>query len=240
MFIRLTLFVLFTLALSGYGTGHLRPSPGENDFSGNTYSDEGIIRFYDELNLPELDFTCFRVALRGYRSILDKDPDANKNLLVIIDFSKSSTTERMFIIDTRDHRLVSRSLVAHGKNSGLNYATSFSNRQHSNMSSLGFYLTGESYAGKHGYSLRLIGLEHGVNDNAFIRAVVMHPADYVTKAFVERHGRLGRSFGCPAIPPEHHREIIDLIKEGTCLFIYYPDSTYLYSSGFLNGSGAQG
>jgi hypothetical protein len=126
-----------------------------------------------------------------------------------------------------------KSLVAHGKNSGVNYAESYSNQRYSNKSSLGFYVTGETYTGKHGYSLRLKGLESGINDNAYKRAIVIHPAKYVSREFINKFGRLGRSYGCPAIPLENHGEIINMIKGKTCLFIYYPDSFYLSTSSYL-------
>src|SRR5690606_35677015 len=126
--------------------------------------------------------------------------------------------------------------VAHGKNSGVKYAEKFSNTPQSLQSSLGFYLTAESYYGKHGLSLRMDGQEMRSNSNARKRAVVLHPADYASPKFVERQGRLGRSFGCPAIPPKDHKSIVNLIKGGNCLFIYYPDKNYLSQSKYISNS----
>ena len=154
----------------------------------------------------------------------------NERLLTIIDFTKPSTEKRLFIIDLNNQELIHHTLVAHGKNTGLNLAESFSNTSQSLQSSLGFYTTGEPYYGKHGYSLRLDGLEEGINDNARKRAIVIHGAKYVSEDFIETHGRLGRSWGCPALPLEQTKEIIDLIKKGSCLYIYSDDENYLKNS----------
>ncbi|MCK4990119.1 MAG: murein L,D-transpeptidase catalytic domain family protein, partial [Bacteroidales bacterium] len=137
---------------------------------------------------------------------------------------------RLFILDLEKQELLYHTFVAHGKNTGVNMATKFSNNKGSNQSSLGLYRTAESYQGKHGYSLRLDGLEKGFNDNARSRAVVMHSAGYVSDEFIERHGRLGRSWGCPAVPVEFSKDIIDLIKGGSCLYIYANDIHYLENS----------
>lgn len=154
----------------------------------------------------------------------------NENLLTIIDFTKPSTEKRLFIIDLAHQKLLHHTLVAHGKHTGLNIAENFSNTSQSLQSSLGFYNTSEPYYGKHGYSLRLDGLEQGINDNARNRAIVIHGASYVSEDFVETHGRLGRSWGCPALPVGQTREIIDLIKQGSCLYIYAEDQDYLENS----------
>lgn len=122
----------------------------------------------------------------------------------------------------KNQKIVKISLVAHGKNSGVNIAKSFSNKRHSRKSSLGLYITSETYEGKHGYSLRLDGMSTGLNDNARKRAIVIHGADYVSESFIEKNDRLGRSFGCPALTENEVEEIINLIKEGSCLFIYHP------------------
>ena len=121
-------------------------------------------------------------------------------------------------------------LVAHGKNTGEEYAHYFSNNPSSLQSSLGFYLTKEAYTGSHGLGLKLIGLEAGFNDRAAERAIVMHGASYVCNEFIDQYGRLGKSWGCPAVPFELHEQIINTIKDGTCLFIYYPDKAYLAAS----------
>jgi hypothetical protein len=125
-------------------------------------------------------------------------------------------------------------LVAHGKNSGEKIPDHFSNKPESLESSLGFYMTAETYSGKHGYSLRLDGLEKNINDNARMREIVIHGADYVSQQFIDSHGRLGRSWGCPAIPVEISREVIDSISNGSCIFIYGKDESYFLKSAFVN------
>jgi hypothetical protein len=174
----------------------------------------------------KLEFEIFAFAMEG----LDEMEYGNVDIVTIIDFSKPSTEKRLFILDLRNQKVLYHTFVAHGKNTGVNMATKFSNNKGSNQSSLGLYRTGESYQGKHGYSLRLDGLEKGFNDNARGRAVVMHSASYVSESFIKRHGRLGRSWGCPAVPVEISEEIIDLIKGGSCLYIYANDSNYIENS----------
>jgi hypothetical protein len=127
-------------------------------------------------------------------------------------------------------KVVLKSLVAHGRNSGDEFASKFSNQSESFQSSLGFYATGEVYQGKHGLSLRLDGLEYGINDHARDRAVVIHGADYVSEKFVHANGRLGRSLGCPAVPYSLHKEFINIVKDKSCLFIYHPSRTYIAKS----------
>jgi hypothetical protein len=154
----------------------------------------------------------------------------NETLVSIIDFSKPSTEKRLFVVDLKKQELIYNTYVAHGKNSGSNEAVQFSNKCGSLQTSLGIYTTAETYSGKHGYSLRLDGLETGFNDNARKRAIVIHGAEYVSTDFIADHGRLGRSFGCPALPQELSSDIIDLIKEGTCLYIYANNEIYLKNS----------
>lgn len=166
-------------------------------------------------------YTCFEKAVKGY-NILKAAGKIKKDYLTVIDFSKSSNTKRLWIIDMDNQSVVYNTLVAHGRNSGDEYAESFSNANSSYMSSLGFYATGELYNGKHGESLKLDGLESGVNSNARSRGVVMHAADYVSDTFIKMHHRLGRSQGCPALPSGITKEVINLIKGQSCLFIYHP------------------
>jgi hypothetical protein len=176
-------------------------------------------------------FNVFNTAILGYRKI---DNIRKKGILTIIDFSKPSTDKRFYVIDIENKRLIYKCLVAHGKNSGDLYASDFSNKMESLKSSLGFYLTGETYKGDHGYSLRLVGLEKGINDNARAREIVIHGAAYVSEDFIRKYGRLGRSWGCPALPAELSKEIIDKISNGSCLFIYGDDNFYRENSVFLN------
>ena len=173
----------------------------------------------DRSDLPS--FECFNEALKGFYLLKEKNL-VQKDILTLIDFSKSSNTKRLWVIDLSTNTVLFHSLVAHGRNTGEEFATSFSNVNSSNKSSLGFYVTGEIYQGKHGLSLRLDGVESGVNDNARTRAIVMHGADYVSESFIRNNQRLGRSLGCPAIPNEITPAVIKTIQEKSCLFIFHP------------------
>lgn len=153
----------------------------------------------------------------------------------VIDYSLPSTTKRFWLINRITNKIELTDLVAHGRNSGDNHAEEFSNESGSLKSSLGLFSTGSSYWGQHGYSLRLYGLEPGINDAAFDRAIVMHGADYVSESFINRWHRLGRSFGCPALPNSTVSTVIDRLKNGAPLFAYYPDSLWLDQSPFLKG-----
>lgn len=181
----------------------------------------------NNLSLPQFD--CFSKAFEGYNQ-LKSQGIIQKDFLTIIDFSMSSNEERLWVIDMVSKKVVLKSLVAHGRNSGEEFADKFSNKSESYQSSLGFYATGEVYQGKHGLSLRLDGLEYGINDNARNRAVVIHGADYASEKFANTHGRLGRSQGCPAVPYAVHKEFINTIKDKSCLFIYHPSRTYIAKS----------
>ncbi|MFG4002651.1 hypothetical protein B0A67_19595 [Flavobacterium aquidurense] len=174
-------------------------------------------------NLPEL--RTFSEALKGFYLLKEKGV-VQKDILTLIDFSLSSNTKRLWVIDLATNTILFNSLVAHGKNTGEEFASDFSNSNSSFKSSLGFYATGEIYQGKHGASLRLDGLERGVNDHARERAVVIHGADYVSDSFIRNNKRLGRSLGCPAIPVELTDEIIETIKNKSCLYIYHPSRSF--------------
>ena len=190
-------------------------------------------KLYHELELNEvLDYNVFEKAMIGY----DKLKAPNKDVFTIIDYSKPSTDERLFVLDIKNRRVLYSSLVSHGKRSGENYATRFSNRAGSNMSSLGFFVTENTYQGRNGYSLILEGLERGINDKVKARSVVIHGASYADPEVVEKGGRLGRSQGCPAVPQHMTIPIINTIKGGTLLFIYGNDKTYIRSSSVLSGS----
>jgi hypothetical protein len=185
----------------------------------------------NSFSLPKFD--VFLAAFQGYEEIQQQGRLQNE-LLTVIDFSLPSTEERLWVIDMSCQRIVLKSLVAHGRNSGLAYATDFSNENESFKSSLGFYLTGEVYNGKHGLSLRLDGLEYGVNHKARERAVVVHGADYVNQKLAKRQGYIGRSLGCPAVPIEVHLQLIQLIKNKSCLFIYHPSRKQLQATKLLS------
>jgi hypothetical protein len=157
-----------------------------------------------------------------------------KQILTVIDFSLPSNKKRLWVIDLKNKKVLFNDLVAHGKNSGGIYARKFSNTQSTYMSSLGFYLTGNTYQGKHGLSLTLNGMDKNFNDNARDRAIVIHGANYVGDDFIRKYGRLGRSFGCPALSMDICEKVIDTIRDGSCLFIYYPDKQFLAKSQVLN------
>lgn len=188
---------------------------------------------YNRLNLEGLvQYEAFEAAFEGYKKLNNHNP-----ILTVIDFSLPSTEKRMYVLDMAGNEVLFVSHVAHGRNSGGNYATSFSNRHGSYQSSLGFYRTAHTYQGGNGYSLVLDGLEEGINDNARPRAVVIHGADYCDERFIQSTGRLGRSFGCPALPRELTRPIIDTIKEGSLLFIYADQPEYFARSEVLPYAG---
>jgi hypothetical protein len=179
----------------------------------------------------------FELAMTGYLQLKEAgELNSNKQYLSIIDFSLNSTQKRFWLVNLESSKVVYHSLIAHGKNTGLNEARYFSNTMSSNKSSLGFYATGNTYQGKHGLSMYLHGMDQGYNDNAKQRAIVMHGADYVSEQFVRIHGRLGRSLGCPALPMSNYKEIINIIAGGTCLFIYYPSYEYIQNSTVLEAA----
>lgn len=182
-------------------------------------------------SVPSLE--SFEVAFKGYESLKAAQKLEN-DILTIIDFSLSSNERRLWVIDMESKEVLFHTLVAHGMNSGQEYATDFSNKAESYKSSLGFYLTAEIYNGKHGASLRLDGIEKGVNDNARQRAIVIHGADYVSDTFAKNNGRLGRSQGCPALPSNLTSKIISKIKNKSVLYIYHPSRKSGLSKGLVS------
>lgn len=178
----------------------------------------------------------FTYAIKGFNLLSQTNKIKNTDLITIIDFSKPSTQKRLYILNLTTGEILYNTLVAHGRNTGLLYPASFSNKSSSYESSLGFYVTLNTYSGNNGYSLKLQGCEKGFNDNALQRNIVLHGAGYVSESFIHQNGFLGRSFGCPAVPFEFHQKIIDLIKNGTCLFIYHPNIKYVQRSAFINHS----
>jgi hypothetical protein len=185
----------------------------------------------NNLALPQI--TCFKKAMEGFYALKQKGL-IQKDIITIVDFSLSSTKKRLWVIDLATNTILYNSVVSHGRNSGGEYANSFSNSQSSNKSSLGFYATGETYNGKHGLSLKLDGLERGINDNARARSVVMHGADYANPSVLKTQGYLGRSQGCPAVPEAVKADIIKTIKGKSCLFIYHPTKSYEIASKLLS------
>ncbi|WP_160137152.1 murein L,D-transpeptidase catalytic domain family protein [Chryseobacterium sp. c4a] len=182
----------------------------------------------------ELNYEVFSKALTGFENLKKAGLLTDEShLLTVCDFSMSSNTKRLWVIDLNDKKVLFNSLVAHGKNTGEEFATNFSNTESSRQSSMGFYITDATYQGDNGYSLRLLGMDKGFNDAAYKRAIVMHGADYVSDAFAAVHKRIGRSWGCPAVPRELSQSMINTIKGRNLLFIYYPDQNYLSSSEWL-------
>jgi hypothetical protein len=202
-------------------------------------SDEAIkktsSRLYNKLDLQSLglSYKAMQYAYKGYEVLKQKGALKKDAILTVIDFSQSSRKKRMYIIDVDAEKVLHHTYVAHGRNSGLDMATQFSNTPESLQSSLGFYVTKQTYFGKHGLSLRLEGKDKGFNCKAEARAVVLHGADYIGKHRV-KSGYNGRSFGCPAVPKAESKKIINWIKDGTCLFIFHPSNSYLHGSSILN------
>jgi len=186
----------------------------------------------DSSEFPPLHL--LQTALAGYEILVKDNSIIRPEVITIIDFSLQSDRERLWVLDLNQGKVLFHCLVSHGRNSGELMAENFSNTPGSNESSPGFYVTGETYIGKHGLSLTLDGLEKGINDKARERAIVIHGADYVSDNFIRSHGRLGRSFGCPAVPVELSEEIIKTIKGGSCLFIYAPVPSYKSSSQIIS------
>jgi hypothetical protein len=190
---------------------------------------------YDSLKLDNMGLSrdVMQMAYKGHQYLQEKGALRNSDILAIVDFSQSSKQKRLYIVDMRNYKVLMNTYVAHGKNTGLNTAERFSNIPESLQSSLGFYVTKQTYIGKHGLSLRLAGMERGFNDNAEARAIVMHGAEYIGPHRV-KSSYMGRSFGCPAVPQAQSKEAINILKDGTCLFIYHPSQQYLHGSKILN------
>jgi hypothetical protein len=191
---------------------------------------------YVEMDLEDsgLSRKAFESAWTGYYKLKKKGFLRRSNILSICDFSQSSSNQRLYVIDVRNRRLLYRTYVAHGINSGEEFANSFSNKMESCKSSLGFYITKRTYSGINGMSLRIEGVDKGFNDNAAKRAIVIHGANYVSKRILNKYGVMGTTFGCPAIPSEMTSQIIPVVKNGSCFFIYYPSQKYLTRSAVLN------
>jgi hypothetical protein len=180
-----------------------------------------------------LDPEILAMALTAFARARERHDGVARNRLTVIDYSLPSTEKRLWVLDLDADRVLFHELVAHGKGTGLDRAQSFSNAPESLASSLGVFVTEQAYEGRHGHSLRLEGLEPGINDRAMDRAIVVHGADYVSERFAAEHGRLGRSWGCPAVRTEIAHELIDAIRDGTVLFTWYPDPDFVGRSSYL-------
>jgi hypothetical protein len=190
---------------------------------------------YNEMGLQNLGLNhdAFTYAFKGFQNLVEQGLLQHNDILTVIDFTQSSSKKRMYIIDMKNKEVLFNTYVAHGRNSGLQYAEQFSNRNESLQSSLGFYITKGTYFGKHGLSLRLSGQEEGWNSNAEQRAVVVHGAEYIGSSRADA-AYMGRSWGCPAVPQSQVSTVINLIKDGTAMFIYHPTQKYINSSKLLN------
>jgi hypothetical protein len=190
---------------------------------------------YEGLNLAKLGLKreALDYAVQGYEKLLAEGVVEKTQYLTVIDFSQSSRKKRFYLLDMENNKVLVNTFVSHGKNTGVDMAERFSNTMNSEQSSLGFYVTGPTYIGKHGTSLRLKGLEEGFNSNAMARGVVVHGAAYVNAGRVNS-GYMGRSQGCPALPENEYAKIIDIIKDGSVMFIYHPSKQYIQQSPVLN------
>ena len=201
-------------------------------------SDEAVNEdIYTVVSLADrgLNRDVFDLAIRGLKKLDAESKLNNANIVTIADYSQSSNKKRLYVIDLKNKKLLFNTYVAHGRNTGDEYAKSFSNEEGSLKSSLGFYITENPIVGSHtGFALLINGVEKGFNDHAIKRAIIIHAADYATENFIKKYGRLGRSLGCPALPPDMNKPIIEKIKGGTCLFIYNPNNKYICSSSLLN------
>lgn len=197
-------------------------------------SEINLIYSAAKLSYVGLPLNTFALAMKGFTKLRNQNLINADSIITIIDFEKSSSQKRLYVVDLKTKSVLFQTLVAHGKNSGKEYARSFSNEESSYKSSLGFYITRNTYEGSNGFSLRLEGTENGINNKAMERAIVMHGAGYASESTIYQLGFLGRSWGCPALPESLNKPIINKIKDGNMLFIYYPDQDYLKKSSILN------
>lgn len=182
-----------------------------------------------------LKYAVFENAYKGYTALKNAGKiNLTKNIIAICDYSMSSVEKRFWIIDLDSCKVLFNTLMAHGQGSGEEFAVQFSNKENSHQTSLGFFVTGDTYMGKHGLSLYLNGMDKGFNDAALQRAVVMHGAEYVSQDFINQHQRLGRSWGCPALPISEANAVIELLKNGSCFYAYFPSEQFLQNSYWLN------
>jgi hypothetical protein len=196
---------------------------------------DALYQQIEDLKESGLTKQAFEYALRGYYYMLNHHWITKTNILSICDLSQSSRNKRLYIVDLDEKKVLMNTYVAHGRNSGGEFAKFFSNNPSSHKSSLGFYVTQGTYYGDNGLSLRIKGMDRGFNDRAGGRNIVVHGSEYVGPDFLSMNRFCGRSYGCPAVPLDESEEIIDLIKEGSCLFIYHPTKKYITRSKILNG-----
>lgn len=234
MKIRHILYLLAFLSITGWGPfSFLFGYTNNESFATKAWLDEETRIIQSQAH--NIDPDVLRLALKAFTKAREEGLDT-KQFLTVIDYTKPSTERRLWVINMRKSTVVYNTWVSHGKNSGQAYATSFSNQPGSLQSSYGVFMTtAEPYFGDNGYSLRLVGLEPGINDNAFRRAIVIHGAWYADSGVVKRYGQLGRSWGCPAVSEELAKPLIDTIKEHTLVFAYTDNRSWIRNSPFLNG-----
>lgn len=196
---------------------------------------KGYASLYEGLSLESkgLSKEAFDYAVKGYEKLVAEGAVTKNQYLTIVDFSQSGRKKRFYLLDMEKGEMLVNTFVSHGKNSGLDMAEKFSNTPNSEQSSLGFYVTSATYTGKHGLSLRLQGQEEGFNSNAMARGIVVHGANYVNAGRVNS-AFMGRSQGCPALPEKEYAKVINIIKDGSVMFVYHPSQDYLQNSPLLN------
>jgi L,D-transpeptidase catalytic domain len=248
--VALVLMVLPSFAVSGTQAGSA--SPAELSVIGkNTATAQAVgvapassdtnttgtlsVSAWEKKALGGVDRDVFELALGATRCAIKSGDVTDPATLTVIDYSRPSTADRLWVYDLRARKLIYKELVAHGQGSGENFATLFSNAPDTHRTSIGLFVTEDTYVGRNGYSLRLNGLDDGFNDRARERAIVMHGAPYVNTSLIRTRGRLGRSWGCPALRESIAREVIDTVKGGSLVFSYFPDTNWLKSSKYLSG-----
>lgn len=227
----------FTFAKSVANNTYLKEIVSHNKIASGKLNKTVENALYNKLSLSAkgLSESVFLLAYHGFEKLNSVGKLNTDSILTIIDYSKSSREKRMFVVDLKSQTILFHTVVAHGRNSGEEFARAFSNNMNSHQTSLGFYITGSTYAGSNGYSLQLKGIEAGINDKALARAIVIHGAAYANESTIYARGYLGRSYGCPALPQKMSAKVIDKIKGGSLLFAYYPDNKYLKKSEIING-----
>ena len=233
----------FVLAAAVFAPGTIDASAASNARAATSASAATAtaltIGNFNEGEIGSIETDVLELALGAASCAVKSGAVERPRTLTVIDYSKPSSQKRLWVYDLTTRELLYEELVAHGQGSGANLATEFSNQPDSHQTSLGLFVTDQTYVGRNGYSLRLDGLDKGVNDRARERAIVMHGAPYVSPAFVKANGRLGRSHGCPAVSDAVARDLIDKVKGGGLVFAYHPDAGFLKTSKYLGGCAAR-
>lgn len=229
---------MLAMCASSFFVSIVKGEGNSNTNSNKIYVSQKADEIYNRINFGDetpLSKDVFRNAFLGFLNLKASGKiSKSSTVLSICDFSLSANVKRLWIINLDQAKILFHSLVAHGQGTGEEFATHFSNRDGSHQSSMGFFVTADTYNGDNGYSLKLNGMDKGYNDAAYNRSIVIHGADYVSESFIKGNQRLGRSWGCPAVPRALSAKIINTIKEGTCFYIYYPERKYLSQSVWLN------